>query len=102
MCKCLAIRESPKANHYYRDGQWRIEMVTIGNDHARDHAVVMLVVILYATLRDIDFNGMDNCSYRRVGYQEAQPDASYYLAEQVDTVPYGTSIIDLEYYRQIW
>jgi Uma2 family endonuclease len=94
----LGDQESLKVKHYYRDRQWRIEIVPIGNDHARDHAVVMLAVSLYATFHGIDFNGMDNCSYRRVGYQEAQPDASYYLAEQADTVPYGTSIIDLERY----
>jgi Uma2 family endonuclease len=97
----LQIIEEPelaKAKCYYHNGKLRIEMTPIGNDHARDHTVIMLAVNLYAIFKGIDFNGMDNCSYRKTGYREAQPDASYYLKENANVIPYGTSIIELDNY----
>lgn len=97
----LQIIQAPqlaKAKCYYHNGHFRLEMPPIGNDHASDHTVIMLAVNLYAICKGIDFNGKDNCSYRKTGYQEAQPDASYYLGENADVVPYGTSVIDLNQY----
>lgn len=43
-------------------------------------------------------NGNDNCTYRKTGYQEVQPDASFYIGENADIIPYGTSIIDLDFF----
>lgn len=87
-----------KAKCYYHDGQLRIEMTPIGNDHASDHSVVMLAVNLFCILKGIDFNGKDNCTYRKNQVGEAQPDASYYFRENADAIAYGTSIIDLDRY----
>jgi Uma2 family endonuclease len=83
---------------YYSDGQYRIEMTPIGNDHACDHTIVMLAIHLYALAKTMDFQGRDNVSYRKTGYREIQPDASYYFGEQAGIIPYGTTIIDLDIY----
>jgi Uma2 family endonuclease len=73
-------------------------MTPIGNDHASDHAILIFAVSLYATLKNLTFNAKDNCSFRRSGYREVQPDISYYFAEKANLIPYGTSIIDLNQY----
>jgi Uma2 family endonuclease len=97
----LQVIEQPqlaKAKCYYHNGQSRIEMTPIGNDHASDRTVVMLAVNLYAIDKGIDFNGKDNCSYRKTGVREAQPDASYYIGENANAINYGTSIVNLDIY----
>ncbi|MBW4688923.1 MAG: Uma2 family endonuclease [Komarekiella atlantica HA4396-MV6] len=93
--------ESPayeKAKCYYHNGQMRVEMPPVGNDHASDHTVVMFAVNLFASIKGIALNGKDNCTYRKTGFQEVQPDASYYIGENADVIPYGTSIINLDIY----
>lgn len=87
-----------KAKCYYHNQKYRIEMSPLGNKHASDHTVIMLAVNLFAIIKSIDFNGKDNCTYRKVGLKEAQPDASYYLGKNADVIPSETSIIDLEKY----
>lgn len=87
-----------KAKFYYNRGQLRIEISPLGNDHASDHSIIGYVINLYASFKKIDLNGKDNCSYRKIGYQEAQPDLSYYIGENVNAIPYKTSIISLNDY----
>jgi len=87
-----------KAKSYYYNGQLRIEMSPIGNDHASDHSIIIYAVHLYAATKNIDLNGKDNCSYRKTGLDEAQPDASFYIGEAADTIPWGTSVIKLDNY----
>ncbi|WP_316435659.1 Uma2 family endonuclease [Leptolyngbya sp. NK1-12] len=41
---------------------------------------------------------LDNCTYRKAGKQECQPDVSYYLRENARIIPSGTTIIDLDQY----
>jgi Uma2 family endonuclease len=73
-------------------------MTPIGFEHARDHHVVFLGVSLYAILKEIPFQGLPTCSYRKRGIREVQPDISYYLGEKANLIPNGTSIIDLNQY----
>ncbi|WP_228014816.1 Uma2 family endonuclease [Fortiea sp. LEGE XX443] len=40
----------------------------------------------------------DNCIYRKTGFKEAQPDVSYYIGENAEVIPWGTSIISLDNY----
>jgi Uma2 family endonuclease len=87
-----------KAKGYYHNGKLRIEMSPVGSDHASDHTVIIFAVNLFATIKGIPLNGRDNCTYRKTGYQEAQPDVSYYINENADAVPWGTSIINLDNY----
>ncbi len=87
-----------KAKGYYYNGRMRIEMPPVGNDHASDHGIIMYAVYLIASIRGIALNGKDNCTYRKTGLREVQPDASYYIGENADIIPYGTSIINLDIY----
>ncbi|MBW4571070.1 MAG: Uma2 family endonuclease [Tolypothrix carrinoi HA7290-LM1] len=87
-----------KAKGYYHNGQMRIEMAPLGNDHASDHGIIMYAVYLFASIKGIALNGKDNCTYRKTGFNDAQPDVSYYIGENADVIPYGTSIISLDIY----
>lgn len=87
-----------KAKGYYYNGKMRIEMPPIGNDHASDHTIVILAASNYAAIKNIPMNGKDNCTYRKTGFNEAQPDVSYYIGENADVIPWGTSIINLDNY----
>ncbi len=87
-----------KAKSYYNNGKFRIEMSPIGNDHANDHAVIIIAVGLFAATRNINLNFKDNCTYRKTGFREAQPDVSCYIGENANVIPRGTSIIDLDIY----
>ncbi len=97
----LKIIEQPiykKAKSYYNQGLFRIEMSPLGHDHASDHSIINYAINLYASVKGIDLNGFDNCSYRKSNYQEAQPDLSYYIGNDVNVIPYGTSIVNLNQY----
>ncbi|MFM6276906.1 MAG: Uma2 family endonuclease [Dolichospermum sp.] len=87
-----------KAKSYYHHGKMRIEISPIGNDHASDHSIIIFAVNLFATIKGIKFNSKDNCTYRKIGFQEVQPDVSYYIAEKANAIPYGTSIVNLDVY----
>jgi Uma2 family endonuclease len=95
-----AIKNFPEnqGKSYYYNGYYRLEMTPIGNDHASDHAILIFAVSLYATLKNLAFNAKDNCSFRKSGYQEVQPDISYYFADKANLISYGTSLIDLNQY----
>ncbi|HAN75785.1 MAG TPA: hypothetical protein DCQ51_09595 [Planktothrix sp. UBA8407] len=87
-----------KAKGYYSNQKMRIEMSPVGNDHANDHTLIITAVGLFAAIKGIDLNGKDNCTYRKTGALEVQPDVSYYIGENADIVPIGTGIINLEIY----
>lgn len=87
-----------KAKCYYYNGKLRIEMPPVGNDHASDHSIVIHAVHLFAGIKNIDLNGKDNCTYRKTGCEEAQPDASFYIGENADAIPWGTTIVELDNY----
>jgi Uma2 family endonuclease len=90
--------EVNKAKCYYNQGLFRIEMSPLGYDHASDHSIINYAINLYASVKEIELNGLDNCTYRKNGYQDAQPDLSYYIGNQVNSIPFGTSIINLDQY----
>ncbi|MGJ5629615.1 Uma2 family endonuclease [Nostoc sp. CALU 1950] len=97
----IQIIENPayqKAKGYYHNGHMRIEMPPVGNDHASDHTIILFAVNLFASIKGIALNGKDNCTYRKAGFKEAQPDVSYYIGENAGVIPYGTSIINLDIY----
>jgi len=82
--------------------QWTtaIEMSPVGSDHASAHTIIF-AVNLFATLKGIPLNGRDNCTYRKAGVQECQPDVSITL----ETSPgdsLGTTIVNLDHSHQTW
>lgn len=69
-----------------------------GSDHARDHAILMLLIGLFGMLTGIPLAPRDACSYRKSGSDEFQPDISYYVGDNADCIPRGTRVINLDDY----
>ncbi|NEP38219.1 MAG: Uma2 family endonuclease, partial [Okeania sp. SIO2H7] len=57
-----------------------------------------VVIGIFCSLKNIDSNGLINCSYRKIRFQEVQPDISYYIGDNANIIPRGTSIVDLDTY----
>lgn len=85
-----------KAKCYYRNGQMRIETTPVCPDHASNHGIILFAILLCCTIKAIAVNGLDNCSYRKPGVREAQPDISYYIGERSQLAPTGTAIANLD------
>jgi Uma2 family endonuclease len=97
----LKIIEDPafdKASCYYHNGNLRIEMPPLGHDHACDNTIISFAVNLFCTLKGIPLKGLTNCTYRKTGIDDCQPDLSYYIGDNAQVVPWGTRIIDLDQY----
>ncbi|MEG4288166.1 Uma2 family endonuclease [Microcoleus sp. C2C3] len=95
----IAMADDPaysKAKCYYRNGQMRIETMSVGPDHSRDNAIALFAINLFCTIKGISLNGLDNCSYRKTGVRECQPDVSYYIGERAQLAPSGSSIASLD------
>jgi Uma2 family endonuclease len=87
-----------KAKGYYFEGRMRIEMLPVGFDHSKDHGLLALAIGLYGILKGIPFTVLDNCSFRKTGQSEFQPDLSYYIGDRAQLIPTGTNIINLDRY----
>jgi Uma2 family endonuclease len=97
----IQIIEKPeyaKAKSYYYKGELKIEMSPLGNPHSKDHAIINLAITLFALLNNTPLNAHDNCTYRKKGYQEIQPDLSFYIGENVNAIPWDVTIINLDEY----
>jgi Uma2 family endonuclease len=81
---------------YYYNGYMRIEDMPTGADHSRYHLLMANAINLFCTIGGIAINGFDNCSYRKTGIRECQPDLSYYCGERARLAPVGTSVINLD------
>lgn len=87
-----------KAKGYYYNERMRLEMPPFGNPHSRDHALVIAAIALFASTRNLDLDGHDNCTYRKTDCAEAQPDVSFYVGSNAETIPWEATIIDLDTY----
>ncbi|NJP08903.1 MAG: Uma2 family endonuclease [Leptolyngbyaceae cyanobacterium RU_5_1] len=85
-----------KAKGYYFNSQMRIETVGVGPDHASENTIIILAIGLFCGLKGISIKGLTNCSYRKPGVREAQPDVSYYIGDRVSLAPQGSSIMNLD------
>jgi Uma2 family endonuclease len=90
--------DSSKLKSYYYNGKMRFEPMSTGSDHSKDHMTIIMSVGLFATLKGLPINGHNDCSFRKKGYTEFQPDASYYVGANADVIPWGTRIVDLDQY----
>ena len=88
--------EFRKAKVFYFNGQMRIETMGVGADHAHDNSILALVVSLFCITIGLPIESFTNVSYRRPGFQEIQPDLSYYVGD--GQVPTGSSIVNLTDY----
>jgi Uma2 family endonuclease len=87
-----------KLKGYYYQGYLRFEPMSTGSDHSNDHALIMFAIAFFAAQRQIPMTAKDNCSYRKLGFEQFQPDASYYIGEAAEIIPWGTRVVDLEQY----
>lgn len=87
-----------KNKFYYFNGEARVEPMSTGSDHSADHALIVMAIGLFVAVNGLALNSKDNCSYRKVGNKEVQPDISYYVGERAQLIPWGTGVIDLETY----
>lgn len=88
-----------KARSYYYNGRMRLEMAAaLGNPHSRDHFIVIAAIALFAGLQKLELDGHDNCTYRKAGYEDAQPDVSFYIGANAEAIPWEATIINLDTY----
>lgn len=87
---------SEKTKGYYHDGMMRLEMSPVGNPHSRDHFIIIAALGLFAALRNLPIDGHNNCTYRKAGLREAQPDLSVYVGDRVGSLDWETKIVDLD------
>jgi len=92
----LDATQSPKG--YYYQGRMLVEMAAVGNPHARDHYIILAAIALYSSLLGLDLDGHDNCTYRRSGNLEVQPDASFHVGDRANLIPWDETIVDLDAY----
>lgn len=92
----IANPDYEKAKFYYDEGKLRIEMSPLGNDHASDHSIISYGINLYASLKRINLNGKDNCTYQKQSCKLDQPNLSFYIGKTINAIPFGTSFIDLD------
>jgi len=94
----VQIADDPKNSKlkgYYYQGHCRLEPMSTGSDHSKDHMTISVLVGLFAALRGLAMNGYDACSYRQSGHHEFQPDISVYVGENANRIPWGTRVVDL-------
>lgn len=97
----VAIADAPasaKLKSYYYQGRMRFEPMSTGSDHSNDHALILFALSFFAAHQQIPMTAKDGCSYRKTGYDEFQPDASYYIGDTADAIPWGTRVINLDLY----
>lgn len=95
----LRIVDDPtyvKAKGYYFNGQMRVETMGVGPDHASENTIIILAIGLFCGLKGVPIKGLTNCSYRKTGIREAQPDISYYVGDRVALAPQGSTIANLD------
>jgi Uma2 family endonuclease len=88
--------EHKKHQGYYYSGYMRIEDMPTGADHSRYHVIMTFAINLFCTIGGIAINGLDNCTYRKTGIRECQPDLSYYCGEKARLAPIGKSLVNLD------
>ncbi|MGB8701152.1 MAG: Uma2 family endonuclease [Thermosynechococcaceae cyanobacterium] len=89
---------SAKLKGYYYSGQMRFEPISTGCDHSKDHVLILVALSFFVANQGISATGYDACSYRRAGFEEFQPDLSYYVGKPADAIPRGIQVVNLEQY----
>ncbi|TYQ29081.1 Uma2 family endonuclease [Pseudanabaena sp. UWO311] len=97
----IQVADDPKYQKYkfyYFNGEARVEPMSTGSDHSDDHLLIVMAIGLFIAVNGLIIRGKDNCSYRKVGSKEVQPDISYYVGDRAQLIPWGTGIVDLDVY----
>jgi Uma2 family endonuclease len=88
--------EYQQGKFYYDNGWMRIEMSPIGSAHSQDNSILSTLIILYATFHNIRIKELTNCSFRKTGEKEIQPDISFYIGDGMSFPPHNNAPINLD------
>jgi Uma2 family endonuclease len=94
----ITLADDPKlekGRFYYDNHKMRIEMSPVGPIHAHENSIVSNVVRLFATIRNIQIYEYTNCSFRKKGESECQPDIAFYLGADLKLPPRNNAPVDL-------
>lgn len=94
--QAIATPAYANAKGYYHNGQMRIEMSPVGANHADSNGFIGLLVNLFGIAKGLPMRVLVNCSYRKQGMRECQPDLSYYIGDRVSVSPQGSSVVNLD------
>jgi Uma2 family endonuclease len=97
----VRLTEDPayaKAKGYYYHNHMRLEMLPVGFDHSQDHVAIVVGISLFTILRAIPITTLDNCTFRKTGMRDCQPDLSCYIGDRARAIPTGTNIVNLDHY----
>ncbi|WP_017720597.1 Uma2 family endonuclease [Kamptonema formosum] len=86
------------AKCYYYNGQLRIEMTPQGFDHSCDNFSLGSAIAIFSGLKRIPIRGLTNCTFRKPGEADCQPDLAIYIGETAKIIPFATSQVDLNVY----
>jgi Uma2 family endonuclease len=87
-----------KLKAYYYHNHMRLEMLPVGFDHSTDHSLIIVAMNLLCIVNNIPLKLADNCSFRKVGVKEFQPDIAAYVGDRTKLIPSGTNIVNLDQY----
>jgi Uma2 family endonuclease len=93
-----AFADDPKlaqGRFYYDQDKMRIEMSPVGPIHAHENAIVSKVIGIFAALKNICIYEYINCSFRKKGESECQPDIAFYLGDDLKLPPRNNAPVDL-------
>ena len=71
-------------------------MAAVGPDRADDNGIIVILINLFGIAKGIKMRLLVNCSYAKTSVRGAQPDASYYIGDRVQTAPRGSSVVNLD------
>lgn len=84
------------AKFYFDHDLMRIEMTPISPSHAHEDAIVSKSIGVMTGLRRIPIYEYSNCSYRKEGIAEFQPDLSFYIGSHGKLPPRNDTAVDLD------
>ena len=94
----IALADDPsleKGRFYYDNHKMRIEMSPVGPIHAHENAIVSKVIGIFAALKNICIYEYINCSFRKKGESECQPDIAFYIGNELRLPPRNNAPVDL-------
>ena len=94
----MALADDPKlekGRFYYDNHRMRIEMSPVGPIHAHENSIVSNVVRLFTMIKNVQIYEYTNCSFRKKGESECQPDIAFYLGNNLKLPPRNNAPVDL-------
>ncbi|GAB4475499.1 MAG: Uma2 family endonuclease [Elainellaceae cyanobacterium] len=85
-----------KTKGYYFNSQMRLETMEGSATHASAYSILILTLALWCCAKEVAMVGLVNCSYRKAGVREAQPDISYYVGSRAALASQGRAIANLD------